>query len=418
MNIPNDWKVKRLEKLVQFSSGGTPSKANKSYWKGDIPWISASTMHQQEIISSDLFISEAGLAAGSKLAKENDLLLLVRGSMLWKKIPICLCKRDVAFNQDVKSLSVNKSIQANYLLYWFLANQRFLLNKVVGTGIGAGKLDFDALKVLDILLPPLSEQKAIADLLSIWDKAIEKSERLVKMQEKMLKQTSRWLLFGHKRLDNRKVKLSDGRYFKYSCDSELLKISKIAKEVSARNGNSNETVLSCSKYDGFVNSLDYFGKQVFSSDTSNYKVIKKGQFGYPSNHVEEGSIGLLKHCEKGIVSPIYVIFEVLTEKIYPPYLIKLLKTQIYQHIFHVTTSSSVDRRGGLRWVDFSKIKVPIPSYEEQKQIAAVLDAAQHEIVLLKQLREKYKLQKCGLMQKMLTGEWRVKPEIVNQYMEA
>ncbi len=385
MNIPNDWKVKRLEKLVQFSSGGTPSKANKSYWQGDIPWISASTMHQQEIISSNLFISEAGLAAGSKLAKENDLLLLVRGSMLWKKIPICLCKRDVAFNQDVKSLSVNKSIQASYLLYWFLARQRFLLNKVVGTGIGAGKLDFDALKALDIPIPTLPEQKAIADLLATWDEAIEKTEWLVKVQEKMLKQTSRWLLFGHKRLDHRKVELSDGRFFKYSCDWDLLKISKIAKEVSVKNGESHETVLSCSKYDGFVNSLDYFGKQVFSSDTSNYKVIKKGQFGYPSNHVEEGSIGMLNHCEKGIVSPIYVIFEVLQEKIYPPYLIKLLKTQIYQHIFHVTTSSSVDRRGGLRWVDFSKIRVPIPPIEEQQQIAETLNAAQHEIDLLKQL---------------------------------
>lgn len=229
---------------------------------------------------------------------------------------------------------------------------------------------------------------------------------------------SRWLLFGHKRLGNQKNELADGRFFKYPSDWALVKIGKVAKEVSARNGESVETVLSCSKYDGFVNSLDYFGKQVFSSDTSNYKVVKKGQFGYPSNHVEEGSIGLLEHCEKGIVSPIYVVFEASKEKVHSPYLYKLLKTNIYRHIFQVSTSSSVDRRGSLRWGDFSKIKVLLPSLEEQQQISETLSSAQYEIDLLKQLAEKYKTQKRGLMQKMLTGEWRVKPEIVNQFMEA
>jgi len=283
---------------------------------------------------------------------------------------------------------------------------------------GIPQLPGEAIGKYKVELPPHPVQKAIADLLSTWDEAIEKTERLIQANEKRLRQTSRWLLFGHKRLNNQKAELADGHFFKYPCDWSLVKISKIAKEVSLRNGETEETVLSCSKYDGFVNSLDYFGKQVFSSDTSNYKVIKKGQFGYPSNHVEEGSIGLLEHCEKGIVSPIYVIFEVIKEKVHPLYLFKLLKTDIYRHIFQVSTSSSVDRRGSLRWKDFSKIKVPLPSLNEQQEISETLTLAQQEIDLLKQLAEKYKTQKRGLMQKMLTGEWRVKTEIVNQYMEA
>jgi len=233
-----------------------------------------------------------------------------------------------------------------------------------------------------------------------------------------LRQTDKWLLVRHMRLNNKPVELVDGHFFKYPCDWKLVKISRIAKEISERNGESQETVLSCSKYDGFVNSLDYFGKQVFSSDTSNYKVIKKGQFGYPSNHVEEGSIGLLDHCEKGIISPIYVVFEASKNKIHPVYLFKLLKTDIYQHIFQVSTSSSVARRGSLRWGEFSKIKVPLPSLKEQQQIAETLSTIQQEIDLLKHLAEKYKTQKRGLMQKLLTGEWRIKPEILNKYKEA
>jgi type I restriction enzyme S subunit len=187
MKLPTAWQIKRLEKLVQFSSGGTPSKSKPEFWQGDIPWISAATMHQQKIVTSELHISEDGLKAGSKLAKKNDLLLLVRGSMLWKKVPSCICMRDVAFNQDVKALRINGKITPTYLLYWFLAHQRFLLTKVVGTGIGAGKFDLDELKALVVTLPPLPEQKAIADLLSTWDEAIEKTEWLIQAKESSLK---------------------------------------------------------------------------------------------------------------------------------------------------------------------------------------------------------------------------------------
>ena len=179
------------------------------------------------------------------------------------------------------------------------------------------------------------------------------------------------------------LNLADGHFFKYSSDWSLIKIGKVAYEITLRNGEPEETVLSCTKYNGFVNSLDYFGKQVFSSDTSNYKVIQKGQFGYPSNHVEEGSIGLLEHCEKGIVSPIYVVFGVDEKKVYPRFLFKLLKTDIYQHIFQVSTSSSVDRRGSLRWGDFSKIKVPLPPSKEQKQIVEIINTSEKEIELFK-----------------------------------
>jgi type I restriction enzyme S subunit len=326
---------------------------------------------------------------------------------------------DIVYECHIMRARVNhEDVNPLFLFHYcksYQARKYFIRHSKVAT---MTTIDQSDLGRLPILLPPLSEQKAIADLLSTWDEAIEKTERLIQAKKKQLRQMSRWLLFGHKRLVNQKNELADGHFFKYPSDWGLVKIEKVAKEISARNGESEETVLSCSKYDGFVNSLDYFGKQVFSSDTSNYKVVKKGQFGYPSNHVEEGSIGLLEHCEKGIVSPIYVVFEASKNKVHSPYLYKLLKTDIYKHIFQISTSSSVDRRGSLRWGDFSKIKVLVPSIEEQQQISETLSSAQHEIDLLKQLAEKYKTQKRGLMQKMLTGKWRVKPEIVNQYMEA
>ena len=396
MNIPNDWKVKRLEKLVQFSSGGTPSKANKYYWQGDIPWISASTMHQQEIISSDLFISEAGLAAGSKLAKKNDLLLLVRGSMLWKKIPICLCKRDVAFNQDVKSLSVNKSIQANYLLYWFLAHQRFLLNKVVGTGIGAGKLDFDALKALDILLPPLLEQKNIADLLSTWDEAIDKTERLIQAKELQFKgyiqntiglKCEKWLHIKPKQI-------FDTITEKGFPEEELLSVTQ------------DHGVIPRSMLDGRVMSPD--------GTTDSYKRIKRGDFAI-SLRSFQGGIEYSNY--QGLISPAYTV---LRPKLEISINFYRLFFKSYLFVEKYLSLAVIGIRDGkqISIPDFMSIKIPLPPLQEQQQIAETLNAVQKEIDLLKQLLEKYKSQKCGLMQKLLTGAWRMKTEIINQYMEA
>ncbi|HDP93879.1 MAG TPA: restriction endonuclease subunit S, partial [Candidatus Aminicenantes bacterium] len=267
-------------------------------------------------------------------------------------------------------------------------------------------------------LPPLPEQKAIAALLSTWDEATEKTEKLIQAKERWLRRTMQSLLFGHSRIGGSKRNSIEGHFFNYPADWMYKEIGSVAHEVSFRNGNKHEIVLSCSKHSGFVNSLDYFGKKVFSHDTSNYKVIKRDQFGYPSNHIEEGSIGLLEHCDKGIVSPIYVVFEVDQDVVCPNYLFMLLKTSIYKHIFRVSTSSSVDRRGSLRWGEFSKIKILIPPLEEQIKIVETVLDLKNEITFLCQLAERYRVQKRGLMQKLLTGEWRVKPDIVNQYMEA
>lgn len=379
-------------------------------------------------------VSESGIIQGAEIRKAIDVkkgftsfetgdVLVAKITPCFENYKGCLCtelKNDRGYGStEFHVLRPKKNITGEYLHILTRTHHFRGTGKLNMTGTaGQKRVPTIFLKNYDFHLPPLPEQKAIADLLSTWDEAIEKTERLIQAKEKQLRQMSRWLLFGHKRLGNQKNELADGHFFEYPSDWALVKIGKVAKEVSARNGESEETVLSCSKYDGFVNSLDYFGKQVFSSDTSNYKVVKKGQFGYPSNHVEEGSIGLLQHCEKGIVSPIYVVFEASKEKVHSPYLYKLLKTDIYRHIFQVSTSSSVDRRGSLRWGDFSKIKVLVPSLEEQREISVTLSSAQHEINLLKQLADKYKTQKRGLMQKMLTGEWRVKPEVVNQYSEA
>ena len=135
--------------------------------------------------------------------------------------------------------------------------------------------------------------------------------------------------------------------------------------------------------------------------------MKQDNFAYATNHIEEGSIGWQTVCPRGLVSPMYTVFS--TEPSVDNYfLFSLLKTNKYIQIYQSRMNASVNRRGSLRWKDFSKIKLALPSLPEQKKIATVLKSCDTEIDLLKEKLEKIKFQKKGLMQKLLTGEIRVK----------
>lgn len=177
MSIPSAPIFRLLGDVTKFTSGGTPSKNNPNFWGDEIPWISASTMKSNRVSTSDTFITNDGLANGSRLAKAGTILLLVRGSELHNRIPVAITLKDVAFNQDIKALECLPEIDPHYLLYWFMSMESVLLERVEHTGIGAGKLDTNLLKNLPIPLPPLAEQRRIADILGTLDEKIELNRR-------------------------------------------------------------------------------------------------------------------------------------------------------------------------------------------------------------------------------------------------
>lgn len=295
-----------------------------------------------------------------------------------------------------------------WFFYYFM--HRDIFSFLSRQGAGRYKLNKAALEKLPVLVPPLSDQKKIVQILSAWDKAISVTERLLSNNKKQKKSLMQQLLTGKKRLSGFVVsnESQHTRYGNIPSDWRFLSIEKVASNVSEKNKmGSDVPVLSCSKYDGFVDSLKYFKKKVYSDDTSGYKLIRKGMFGFPSNHIEEGSIGLQNLYEVGMVSPIYTIFEVDESQVCAEFLYNLLKTDHYRQIFSASTNSSVDRRGSLRWKEFGLIKVQLPSIEEQRKIASVLAASDHETVVIKQQLESLKQEKKALMQQLLTGKRRV-----------
>jgi len=188
LNVPNlrfpefweEWKDTRLRDLCKFLSGGTPSIDNNEYWEGDIPFVSAIAMHDTHIEKTPLHLTEKGVSNGSKQLKAGNLLLLVRGSMLWNKIPICYNDVDVAFNQDVKGIIPNNNTTSLFLLNWVLSHENRIKYMVTGTGIGAGKLDSEDLLALNVKLPSLTEQKKIEMFLSLIDERITTQIRIIK----------------------------------------------------------------------------------------------------------------------------------------------------------------------------------------------------------------------------------------------
>lgn len=164
--MKSEWTYRPLGELVSFASGGTPSKKRDDYWGGTIPWISAKTLKTENIDTSDLFITEEGLNAGSKIAPKGSILLLTRGSGLFNGIPIARVEKDVAFNQDIKCLDSYGEVENEFIFYWLLSQKDYLMAKVGVTGIGAGKFDLDFLQKLMIPIPSERERKSIVGFAS------------------------------------------------------------------------------------------------------------------------------------------------------------------------------------------------------------------------------------------------------------
>ena len=162
----------KLVELTSWASGGTPAKDVPEYWGDDIPLISGASMHTNQLYESDVKITKLGLQKGSKLALKDSILILVRGSMLFNKIPMGITLGDVAFNQDVKCIRPKQQLAPLFLFQWLHAKENTIQNKVTATGIGAGKLDTADLQNLKLYKPSFEEQTKISSFLSAVDEKI------------------------------------------------------------------------------------------------------------------------------------------------------------------------------------------------------------------------------------------------------
>lgn len=292
-----DWTFRPLGELVNFASGGTPSKRKAEYWIGDIPWISAKSLKNERIKTSDLFISEDGLNAGSKLAPCGSILLLTRGSGLFNGIPVGLVEKEVAFNQDIKCLNSCSEVENKFIFYWLLSQRNYLMAKVGVTGIGAGKFDLDFLQKLDVPVPSVQVRSRI---IAIGDTLSDKIELNQKINDNLQQQAftlfDRFLSVEHSSkcplsqiaIINPKRILKKGKYARYIDMAQLSTSGSFPNgwEIKPYNGgmrfSNGDTLLAritpCLE-NGKTAYIDFLGENEVAFGSTEYVVISsRGEY--------------------------------------------------------------------------------------------------------------------------------------------
>ena len=414
VDLPNHWQLMPLANVATVQTGLAKGKAINGD-ANELPYLRVANVQDghldlrevKTIIVKPSDVSRYSLRSGDVLFTEGgDFDKLGRGTVWRGEIAQCLHQNHVFAVRPFRAKLLPEFLSA--VASSGHGRRYFQLSSKQSTNLAS--INSRQLKEFPVPLPPLSEQEEIVEILRTWDKAIEMLATLRAAKLKRHRALTTLLVFGSRQL--KRFRTSDEfvayRWFTLPASWACVRIDNLGSEVSERNAGAEKfEVLSCSKYDGFVRSLDYFKKQIFSKNLAGYKKIWFGDFGFPSNHIEEGSIGLQNLVNVGVVSPIYTVFRVDPNKVDANYAFAILKTDLYRHIFEVSTSSSVDRRGSLRWREFSKLPIPLPPMEAQKAIAEVLRTSKAELDALSAEIEAVTRQKRGLMQKLLTGEWRV-----------
>lgn len=399
-----------LGKSGRWLSGGTPSKENPAYWGGDIPWISAKSMYDVYLFDSELKVTEEGANNGTRKIPAGTVLILVRGSMLYNRIPICITTRQVTFNQDVKAIIPNPDIEPKYLLYWLIAHERILLSMVESTGIGAGKLSTDLLTSLKLPVPPIEEQRKIAGILSTWDEAIRLTQALIAGKRQRKKGLMQRLLTGQVGFPG----FVKQQWFSTTLNeiADII-LSNIDKKIKS----GQQIVRLCNYTDVFNN--DYITNSMpFMESSASEREIERFT-------LQKHDVIITKDSETSeeIAEPAVVIEDLTNvlcgyhlailrpdaSRVYGPFLKDLLMTPLVRYQF--ARKANGITRFGLTKDTIHGIRLTIPSPEEQHRIAAVLQTCDREIHLLQQKLAALQQQKKGLMQRLLTGELRTVPPV-------
>ncbi len=176
--VPSDWSITNLGACSDWYSGGTPDTDVSAYWGGEIPWITASSLHEFYITDSERRVTPLGLQNGTRLMPRNTIIFVVRGMSLKSVFRVGIARRPVAFGQDCKPVIAHDEIEPLFLANVLRAKAPDVLGIVDEASHGTGRLQTDALKQLEVPLPCLAEQRAIARILGALDDKIELNRRM------------------------------------------------------------------------------------------------------------------------------------------------------------------------------------------------------------------------------------------------
>lgn len=421
MKLPKGWRMKAIGDISDVA-GGIQKGPHREATANPARYVTVAHVQRNRLLLDDPRFFEVTPEELQRWRLLKDDVLIIEGNGSADQIGRTALFRGeiencVHQNHVIRVRPHSHEVSGEYL--------NSLMNSSVGqaavqiqsnTSSGLRTLSVGKIREMYFPFPPLPEQRKIAGILSTWDEALETLDSLIAAKDRQKQALMQQLLTGKTRVkgfDASGGKTKRDRYGVYPADWIKVALADILNEVSARNAEGDDLpVLSCTKHRGLVLSQEYFGKRVHAEDTSGYRVVRRGEFAYATNHIEEGSIGYQNLVDAGLVSPIYTVFQTKGQ-VDDNYLFRVLKSPLLIHFYQINTSASVDRRGSLRYDEFSRIRIWLPSKAEQVAIASILDTADAELTLLRAQRQTLDQQKRGLMQRLLTGKIRVKKNYPN-----
>ena len=378
----DDWNDYHLRDLCTFHSGGTPSIDNVEYWEGEIPFVSAVAMHNTHIEKTPLTLTEKGLRDGSKQLEAGNLLLLVRGSMLWNKIPICYNDVDVAFNQDVKGIVPNSKTTSFFFFYCFQSHKKKIKYIDRSSQGVAGKLFLEDLLALNVKLPSLIEQKKIEKFLSLIDERIETQIRIINEIQSLISGITQ--------------KISKHSSIRMTMLSELL-VERNEKNTALF------PLHSVSVSEGVINQIDYLGRSFAAADTSHYNVAHKGDIIYTKSPTGEFPFGIVKRnaIESNVaVSPLYGVYKPVTDDVaiyLHYYFCSPLNAQNYLHKLIQKGAKNTINITNQRFLENC---IPLPENKTLSRFVKLISAVSTKLKLEKSLLETLQRQKRYLLTSM------------------
>ena len=406
--VPKGWELSSIGKISDVSSGGTPSRNNEAYWNGNIPWVTTAEVQFKIIEDTVEKITEEGLANSSaKLFPAGTILMAMYGQGKTRG-QVAKLGIDASTNQACAAIVLHTGYEVDFY-YQFLISQYENIREMANSG-GQQNLSGGIVKSIPVPVPPLTEQKKIAKILSTWDNAISVTEKLLTNSQQQKKALMQQLLTGKKRL-------LDERGVRFSGEWEYTIFGNLGDTYTGLTGKTKEDFGAGKPYIPYINifknsridiqNLEY----VQVNDDERQSVVKYGDIFFTTSSETPEEVGmssvLLEEVSEVFLNSFCFGFRLNNfETLIPKYARYLFRSEHVRR--QISTLGQGVTRYNLSKRQLIKLELKLPCVEEQQKIAAVLSAADAEISTLEKKLACLRDEKKALMQQLLTGKRRVK----------
>lgn len=331
--------------------------------------------------------------AGSRVT-EGDILLSVKGTI--GRVGVVPRGFNGNIAREIARIRLRSSADPDFIALQLQGPNA--QRRIGASTVGSTRLEFSIAEVRDFLvaLPPLPEQRKIADVLGTWDEAIGKTEALRAATFSRLRGLTHALF---------------GRGGDFPDRWERKPLSAIATRVRRQNAGARHPVMTISAKSGFLMQSDKFARDMAGSSVERYVVLHRGEFAYNKGNSLTAPYGCIFSLDQptALVPFVYYCFA-LNAGFDHGFYAQLFAAGALNHQLSRLINSGVRNDGLLNLDpdDFFSCKVPVPPLDEQRRIARALTTAKEELALVDREIETLTRQKRGLMQRLLTGEWRMR----------